>query len=574
MKKFIRYISFIIAILLLGILTISAIGSAYIKERTVDYSLLDKVINYNPITTGFMLDIGGNVIAQLGEQNREYVKFEGIPDLVIDAFVSAEDKNFWLHNGVDSVAIAKAIVSNMFFREGKRPLGASTITQQVVKNIVTGQSQSFSNKVDEALFALELERNLDKKKILEIYLNEIYFGRGTYGIVSAADKYFRKSVADLSLGEAGFLAGLPKAPSFYSNNKKDAEVRKQYILGQMLKNGHITPDEYANAMGVETDIVSSPSTNSDRDTHYKNLVLTKLGKVVPTNEINNISSVETFLNSPLQMMVEQQLLLAVISYQRRQETWLGVLVSREYPLQDTRVLWGVYAGENKVLVSGSEYELAEGEREWIAQSGQLISQGDELPLYLINKKAFLYQKTDLQGAVIIANPKDGGVLALTGAVDEQKSSFDRATMANRQPGSMIKPFLYATALDNGWTPATPILDGEIGYSAQDDEIWKPKDHSYSNQGYITFRRALETSRNTVTLRLYDILGSEKVHDVMQKLHLYDESPNDITFALGSKETTLEKLVSAYMVIASDGFYKPLRVIKNQNTKGVIQDNLY
>lgn len=440
-----------------------------------------KLATYAPPVATRLYASDGSLLIEYAEERRVFIDYADMPPQLVNAFISAEDQNFWTHPGIDVQGIARALANNAMrmFGYNKTLSGASTITQQVAKNFFLSSERTLSRKIKEAILALRLERSFSKQHILTLYMNQIFLGARAYGVGSAALMYFNKPVAELTLAECAFLASLPKAP----NNRERAVERRNYVLRRMVEEGYISQADADSAMAEELNINSGFTAQMEEDFQYfaedvRRQLLSSLGR-------------ETLYNQGLYIKTT-----IVPEFQR-------------------------------------------------AAAAALAKELD----------AFNADRDDkLQGAIIAMNPHTGRVLAMTGGRSFGESSFNRATQAYRQIGSTIKPFVYLSALERGYSPQSMILDAPIVGWRENDTLWKPENYDKKFLGDVPLRLSLETSRNVPTVRLVEQIGTTNAIESAQRFGVYPaDMPNmNLSMALGSGETTLEKLVSGYSAFVNGG----------------------
>lgn len=557
MKPWNHGLGAILGLPVVAIVLVGSTGAALLRETSDDLPSLDPIIDYTPKVHSTVLDQAGDPIAVIGKKRRDLVKIEDVPAELISAFIAAEDKNFWEHPGYDIAAIARAAMSNATSTSIQS--GASTITQQLIKNMILTSEQSYDRKTREVLLAARLEENLDKPTIMERYLNEIYLGRGAYGIASAAEAYFGKPYTDLTLKQSAFLAGLPKAPSRFSSGGPDARERLVYVLGRMRANSMIAPWEFELALSADLGLVeeTEDGVSSGRKSHFVQSALTQVDALYGPELLQSGGADVTITrNDVIQDTVERALQDGLFDYHRRHAAWRGPLATDAIPdaaPDDWRVGYIRQSDDGyAVTVSEGTLPLSQESRTWIAQSDVAVFHDDPVAIEVASDVAHLRQVPDVQGAIVAMDPQTGDVLGMSGVFSERASFFNRATQARRQPGSALKPFIYALALERGWAPTSPILDTGVALSSGNDDIWRPDDHGASDHGYVTLRSGLEYSRNTVTIRLSEALGTANVASLMERAGLYDDAPEHSSLALGAVDARLIDVVSGYSSLAGRG----------------------
>ncbi|MBG1231906.1 penicillin-binding protein 1A [Aestuariivirga litoralis] len=544
----------------------------------------------------------GSLLAEYAQQRRLFVPVNLIPKLVIEAYVSAEDKNFYTHAGLDWHGIAKAAIRYVQVKLSGhgQVVGASTITQQVAKNFLLSNERTMSRKLKEALIVQRIETSFSKDQILELYLNDIFLGFNSYGIAAASLNYFGKPLDELSLEEVAYLAALPKGPNNYNpfTHYDRAIERRNYVLNQMLENGYISQDQLNAAIAKPLKVNPRPfgaqlfSAESFAEEARRELIA-KYGK----DELERSGySVRTTLDPKLQIFARQAVARGLIGFDRRRG-WRGPLTHvtdlsgdwerylEKYHIPPDQQPWRVAvvlqvdeAGANvglqpKVMADGKwgperdqgyvPLNLVQWARKYVdgvklgpevKKATDVLQPGDVI--YVApsgnGNEYHLLQLPDVQGAMVVMDPHTGRVLAMVGGFSYGQSQFNRAVQAMRQPGSSFKPIVYAAALDNGYSPASVVLDAPLEIKMPHGEVWKPKNYEKDFFGPSTLRRAIEQSRNTMTVRLADAMGITKVADLAERLGIYDRMPHELAMALGAGETTLLKMTTAYAVIANGG----------------------
>lgn len=540
---------------------------SYYGHDLPDYSQLK---SYEPSVITRVYAGDGRMMEEYAEEKRVFIPIDAMPDLVKQAFLSAEDKKFYSHHGVDYTAIARAALKN-FRNPGDRPEGASTITQQVAKNFLLTNEVSYSRKIKEAILSYRMEKAMGKDRILELYLNEIFLGQRAYGVAAAALAYFNKSLDELTIEEAAYLAALPKAPSKYHpvRNQERALERRNWVIDQMVATGAIVeaqaeiakqkPLVMANRKGGE--IVHAPyfaeEVRRELQEHYGADALYKGGLTVRTSA-----------NPHLQELAETALRNGLVSFDRRKgwrgpvahwddiSGWQDKLKTAARPpamLRDWS-LAVVLANGSLGLIDGKTAALSEDDVKW-TQSKPLKT-GDVVMLEMTGEKKdvpALRQIPKANGALIAMDPHTGRVLAMQGGWSFDESSFNRATQAKRQPGSAFKPFIYLAALDKGFTPATLVLDAPVVLDQGPGlPKWRPKNYNNEYYGPTPIRIGVEKSRNLMTVRLADYIGMNTVAEYANKFGISDDMPRNIASSLGSTETTVLRLTTAYAMLVNGG----------------------
>ena len=572
---------------LLGIFFLVSILWAF-SNNLPDYKFLK---NYKAPVSSKVYSGDGELVKDFSTEKRIFIPYNAIPSKVINSFLSAEDKNFFSHPGVDAKGVIRATINNISnIASSKRLEGASTITQQVAKNFLLTNEVSFNRKIKEAILAFRIERALSKERILELYLNQIYLGEGTYGIASASLEYFDKPISDLNYDEAALLAALPKAPSRYNpyKNIEIAQFRRNLVLKNLLENNYINKKNYEEFTNNKI-VLKKIKKNFLKDTEYyvediRKDVIDKLGY---DNVYKQGLNINTPININLQKIATQSLRDGLISYDKRRG-WRGPVQKKRdiknwtKGLKDFRleksINWdlAIIKKINKFNVEIETEKRSKGiikyeNISWTKKEfNELFDVGDVTYVENITNNIFaLRQLPNVNGGIVVMDPFTGRVLALSGGFSFKKSEFNRATQAARQPGSAFKPFIYALALENGYTPSTLILDAplvlEQGY---DLKMWKPENYGKKFYGPSTLRMGLEKSRNLMTVRIAQDLGLKKIVSFSKQLGIYDNPEELLSISLGSAETTLLKLTSAYSSFVNGGkLIKPIMIDRIQDSEG-------
>ena len=533
----------------------------------------------------------GSIIKDLNEGSRIVAPIDYIPKLVQDAFISAEDQRFYEHGGVDFIGIGRAVVRLIpALIDGRRPEGASTITQQVARNIVLNSSDlSVFRKFNEIVVALKLERSLDKNKILELYLNQIFLGNRSYGVSAAAQNYFHKNLDKLTIDEIAFLAALPKGPNNYNPIKfYDAAItRRNWVIDRMYQMGFVSKNDRAQASAKDLTAFVSNEASVDSD-YFVDKLRQELQEKFPTiRMVGGGYSIRTTLDNRLQLYLVQALHKSLRDYDRRHgfrgplKVVPGISWQRlsDIPADGKLGDWlrAVVVSEGGsgfsiILENGEKgrltYQNAAMGREYFEDKVDKALKGDEMSYVIENLPVgsvilvsplkdndfLLEQVPEIQGAAIAIEPKTGRVLAEVGGWSYSLSKFNRASQANRQPGSAIKPFVYLAALENGISPFATVADSEVVIESP-TETWIPDNFDGDDdgeQGEKPFRYGVEHSRNRMTVRVAQATGFGKVGALFYRLGIYDKQLNYPSMVLGSAGTQLERLVRAYAILANYG----------------------
>ncbi|WP_398467785.1 penicillin-binding protein 1A [Tardiphaga sp.] len=607
MRLLVRFFGFLFAagtvVFLVGVAAAAGMIWHFSKDLP-DYSQLQ---DYEPPVMTRVHASDGQLLGEYAKERRLYLPIQAIPKLVVNAFLAAEDKNFYEHGGLDYTGMARAaILYAQNIGSNRRPQGASTITQQVAKNFLLTNEVSFDRKIKEALLAMRIERTYSKDKILELYLNEIYLGLGAYGIAAASLVYFDKSVNELTVSEAAYLAALPKAPSTLHpvKNRDRAIERRNYVIDRLVENGWI---KQADAEKARKEAL----TVTGRGSHAHIFAGEYFAEEVRRDILERYGekklyegglSVRTTLDPKMQVMARKSMAAGLVNYDE----------ARGYRGATNKIDisgdWGVKLAEVKSLSDISPWKMAvvldvsdqsarigfqpgrelggavskdrqtglislDGVR-WAKPAAgatrgktptavsQVLSAGDVIyvdPLTqkdgsVIEGQFRLRQYPEVSGAMVAMDPNTGRVLAMVGGFSFDQSQFNRATQAYRQPGSSFKPLVYSAAMDNGYTPSTVVIDAPIEIDqGSGNGVWRPENYSTGKYyGPTTMRNALTRSLNTVTVRLAQDVGMPLIGEYAKRFGVYDELPNYLSYALGAGETTVMRMVTAYSMFANGG----------------------
>ena len=574
---------------LLSALSIIAVLWAF-SNNLPDYKFLK---NYKPAVSSKVYSGDGELVNDFSSEKRIFVPYKAISEKVINSFLSAEDKNFFYHPGVDAKGVLRAVVNNISNIIASRRLeGASTITQQVAKNFLLTNEVSLNRKIKEAILAFRIERALSKERILELYLNQIYLGEGTYGVASASLEYFDKPISELNYEEAAMLAALPKAPSRYNpyKNIKLAKFRRDLVLKNLLENGYINESDYKEFINNKISLKKRKKTFTEDTSYYvediRKDVVEKLGFDKVYKQGLNIS---TPINLDLQKIAIKSLREGLISYDKRRG-WRGPIINskrldnwnKDINLDKFRleksINWeiAIVIKIDKFFVDveteNKENGIIKYENiSWVKKEfDQILKVGDIIYVEKLKGNTFaLRQLPEVNGGIVVMDPFTGRVLALSGGFSFKKSEFNRATQALRQPGSAFKPFIYALALENGYTPSTLILDAPLVLEQGSDlKMWKPENYGKKFYGPSTLRMGLEKSRNLMTVRIAQDLGLKKIVNFSKQLRIYEDPSELLSISLGSAETTLLKLTSAYSSFVNGGkLIMPIMIDRIQDSEG-------
>ena len=586
-KYFKKVIIFSLFFLIIGLVGIVSILWHYSNDLP-DYKFLK---NYKPPISSKLYSNDGQLLSEFSSEKRIFVPYNSIPTLVVNSFLSAEDKNFFKHPGVDAKGVLRATINNISnLLSSKRLEGASTITQQVAKNFLLTNEVSIDRKIKEAILAFRIERALTKQRILELYLNQIYLGEGSYGIASASLQYFDKPISELNYSEAALLAALPKAPSRYNpyKNLELAKFRRNLVLKNLFDNEHLKKTEYEKLLKKEIILKKRKSVYLENSNYYvediRKLIVEKYGfdKVYKQG-----FTINTPLNLELQEHATKSLRQGLVDFDNK-KGWRGPLLNKsensewkknldKYKLEES-IGWKLSIVK-KIDKFSAEIETIDGDKgviefksiNWTKKNfDELFEIGDIIYVEKNSEHKYsLKQLPKVNGALVVMDPYTGRVLALSGGFSFKNSEFNRATQALRQPGSAFKPFVYALALENGYTPATLILDAPIVFDQGEDlKLWKPENYGKKFYGPSTLRTGVEKSRNLMTVRIAQNLGIKKIASFSKKLNIYEEPEELLSLSLGSSETTLLKLTSAYCSFVNGGkLVNPKFIDRIQDSEG-------
>ncbi|NQV46258.1 MAG: penicillin-binding protein 1A [Rhodospirillaceae bacterium] len=584
---------------LLFILAFAGVGGVLFVFQSFGRDLPDyhQLADYEPPVMTRVHAGDGRLLAEYAIEKRVFVPIRAMPKRVVNAFLAAEDKNFYSHQGVDFLGVVRAIVINIKnLGKQRRMVGASTITQQVAKNFLLTNEVSWERKVKEAILAFRIERAITKDRILELYLNEIYLGYGSYGVATAALNYFDKTLDDLTIEETAYLAALPKAPNNYHPVKrlKDALERRNWVIGRMLEDGVITADEATLARDQPLAVKPRSETEFVAAAFFAEEVRRELADRYGETELYKGGlSVRTSINPAFQKIADTALKDGLRAYDRRHGwrgplTQLGDIDDWQKKLAALPPTQGLAEWRRAVVLGLEENAAAIGfadttvgtvpmsEMKWarawaegeklgpsVHRPSDVLKIGDVIAVVAVaadkNSKPYppdtytLEQIPEIQGALVALDPHTGRVLAMSGGYDHERSQFNRVTQAMRQPGSAFKPFVYLAAIDSGYTPSTLILDAPFVIDQGPGlPKWRPANYTKKFYGPSTMRLGIEKSRNLMTVRLAQTVGMDKVADVARRFGVMDNLPVQLAMALGAGETTLLRLTAGYAMLVNGG----------------------
>ncbi len=591
-------IAFALLIALAGIVGAGGVFYAFhhFNKDLPDYKQL---ANYEPPMTTRLYASDGRLMEEYATEKRNFVPVEAIPKRVIRAFIAAEDKNFYIHSGADFLGILRALKTNLEnYGTDKRLQGASTITQQVAKNFLLTNEQKIKRKIKEIILSFKIEKTFSKDRILELYLNEIYLGMGSYGVAAAAMNYFNKSLDELSISEAAYLGALPKGPSNYHpiRKKKSAIARRNWVIDRMVEERYVTPEEAALAKNDDLVTRKRGETEYVKSDYFAEEVRRELfGRYGDNALYEGGLTVKTTFDPKLQSLAKEALRWGLERYDRR-HGWRGPIT--QFKKMDSwakqlekltppkgmgswklSVVLGVNAKEAIIgFKDGQKGVLPLAHMRWarpwvknqkvgaapskpsqvvkpgdvvlvdpVLDDGKLQTQGQGLIVY------GLKQVPDVQGGIVAIDPHTGRVLAMQGGYSADMSVFNRVTQAARQPGSSFKPFVYMAALDNGYTPATLIQDAPFCFNpGPGQEPWCPDNYTKRFYGPTPMRLGIEKSRNLMTVRLAQTIGMDLVAEYAERFGVVKDLPRYLPVSLGAGETTLMEITTAYAMIVNGG----------------------
>ena len=587
MVYFKKSLKLLIAIFVLGLLFIFS-TLWYFSSGLPDYKIL---ANYKPPISSRVHSGEGQLIAEYALQKRLFIPYDSIPKKVVYSFLSAEDKNFFTHPGIDAKSITRAIIKNLknIFSE-KRLEGASTITQQVAKNFLLSSEVSLKRKIKEAILAFRIERAYSKERIMELYLNQIYLGEGTYGIAAASLEYFDKAVNDLNYVESALLAALPRAPSKYNPYKSPerAKKRRNIVLKNLYENSYINKTQYDNLKEKEIRTKKRKIKLIEEANFYSEEVRRIVSDTYGYDSLYKGGlSIRTPLNSNYQIEALKALRKGLEAYDKR-HGWRGPitnLAKEEWKknihqfIPEKSLDWKLAkVVEVDKLITKIEIENEEigfidfKNIAWTRKKSfeDLLIPNDIIYVKKIKKNKWnLKQLPKVNGAIIVMDPHTGRVLAMVGGFSYKLSEFNRVTQAKRQPGSAFKPFVYAAALENGFTPSTLVLDAPFVIDQGVGlKTWKPENYGKKFYGPSTLRTGIEKSRNLMTVRVAQGVGFEKISRITNRLGIYNDVPELLSVSLGSAETTLVQLTNAYCTFVNGGKkVTPIFIDRIQDRRG-------
>ncbi|HTV68351.1 MAG TPA: penicillin-binding protein 1A [Rhizobiaceae bacterium] len=608
----IRLIGYFFGIGVFLALAAAAVVGIYVGNLSKGLPDYEVLARYEPPVTTRVHASDGALMGEFARERRLYLPIQAVPDRVKAAFLSAEDKNFYNHPGIDVVGLARAVIANV--QTGSRQ-GASTITQQVAKNFLLTKDQTYERKIKEALLSFRIEQAYSKDRIFELYLNEIFFGLGSYGIAGAALTYYDKSVNELTVAEAAYLAALPKGPSNYHPFKYTdrAIERRNWVIDQMVENGYVSKEEGAKAKAEGLNV--KPRRNGTYlfageyfTEEVRREIIARYGEDAL---YEGGLSVRSTIDPKLQLIARKAMQNGLQRFDRLRgfrgpRTTIDIAGDWGVALAEVKGLSDVPEWKLAVVLESSEAGLSVGIQPKKEASGQVVAEretgtvstedmswamrykqdgkilkakspadvlkpGDVVFVQKVDGGAAteysLRQVPEVGGGMVAMDPHTGRVLAMVGGFSFSESEFNRATQAMRQPGSSFKPFVYAAALDNGYTPASVVMDAPITIQIGND-TWSPKNYDGKPAGPSTLRAGIERSRNLMTVRLANDMGMKLVAEYAERFGVYDKMLPVLANSLGAGETTVMRMVSAYSVMANGGrSIKPSLIDRIQDRYG-------
>jgi penicillin-binding protein 1A len=601
---FLRIVGYLFGIGAVLFLAVAAGVAVFVSSLSQDLPDYDVLAKYEPPVMTRVHAADGQLVAEYAHERRLYLPIQTIPDVIKAAFLSAEDKNFYSHAGLDYYGIARAGLQNVesiLSGSGDRPVGASTITQQVARNFLLTLDQTWDRKITEAILAMRIEQAYSKDKILELYLNEIFLGLGSYGIGAASLAYFDKSIHELTLAEAAYLAALPKGPNNYHPFRfpERALERRNWVIDRMVENGYVTVEEAeaakAEPLGVQVRTTGPTIFAAD---YFVEEVRRQLNEMYGEETLYEGGlSVRTSLNPALQVMARQAVIEGLTEFDMN-AGWRGPVTHMDEVGDD----WSARLSEIAALADVVEWRLAVvlavtpeaatiGLQPDLRRSGEAVQEDETgtIPFAQMNWARWavgegsgrdidsvddtlkvgdvvyveqadgdagdyrLRQIPEIEGALVAMDPHTGRVLAMVGGFSFAGSQFNRATQAMRQPGSSFKPFVYAAALDNGYTPSSVVMDAPIEIDpGPGQDLWRPENYSGEFYGPSTLRTGIELSRNVMTVRLAQDMGMPLVSEYARRFGVYDRLDPVLAMALGAGETSVLRMTAGYAVFANGG----------------------
>ena len=581
-----------------GVMFVLLLGYAFLVAKP-NLPKISALVDYNPKTPLRVYTADKVLIGEFGEERRKVIPLADMPLVMRNAVIATEDDRFYSHGGVDYVGVLRAGLANM---RGHLAQGASTITMQVARNFFLSNEKTFSRKIYEVLLAWEIESQLSKDKILEIYMNQIFLGQRAFGFSSAAQIYFGKELKDISTAEAAMLAGLPKAPSAYNpvTNFRRAKMRQTYILGRMRDLGYITPEEYQKAIAEELHIRglgNEFSTRADFPAEMvRQLLYAQYGDVIYSQGIDVYTTIlkadqdaaykavrrgifeydlrhayrgpEGFINLPDDQAKRQKVIDdALLAYPQLDDLQSGIVLDAK-----PKELQVIISTGDVITLKGDALKLASASLTDSAQPKKKLRPGSVVRLLQTDDGVWkLAQLPQVEAAFVSKNAQNGAILSLVGGFDFRRNQFNHVTQAWRQPGSSFKPFIYAAALEKGFSPSTMVNDAplSIGSLETGSQAWEPKNYDGKYDGMMRLRNALAKSKNLVSVRIVRAIGPSYAQEYVKRFGFDPEKhPPYLTIALGAGSVTPLQMATAYSVFANGGYQvEPYLIDRMIDTKG-------
>ena len=588
MKKILRLFRFFLVFSLLFIFVLIGSSLYILWKFSPELPSYNEIKDYNPNLTSRVFTSDGLILDKYFIEERIFVPIDRVPKSLINAFISAEDKNFFNHIGVDFVAIFRASLTNIMNKfSNRRMIGASTITQQVVKNLLLSNEISLERKFKEMILAIRIENILSKEQILELYLNDIYLGFGSYGVATASMNYFNKSLNELSLIEVAFLASLPKAPNNYNPITKysNAIERRNWVLNKMYKNKFITNEEML-LVNEPIKVVNRYEDKFKEADYFKEEVRKQLYSLLGKDALYKEGLiVKTSINTDIQKTLDAVLIRGLIM-QDKKNGWRGVIgknkklinfdkliSNKKNPFPDKWFYVQIINVKKEQLIAEDKKErkfkinLNSEKNKWL--NNEDFYNGDIIFLETVGDEHIIRQIPEVNGGIIAIDPHTGKILALSGGFSFNLSEFNRATQAKRQPGSAFKPFVYISAIKEGYNPSTLVLDAPyVVDQGPGLPKWKPSNYTEKFYGLSTMRTGIEKSRNLMTIRLSDKIGMKKILNTAEDFKISKYMNKNLSTSLGAGSVTLMNLTNAYAMIANGGKeIKPTLIVSVHDKTG-------
>lgn len=598
MKKFLLYTGILLVVLILSV----TIGlGAYFFKLSSELPSITQLKNYEYKQATILYDRDNKTIAELGGQRRYPVSLEEIPDKLEKALIAVEDSRFYEHDGIDLKGIVRAFFVNL--KAGRIVEGGSTLTQQLVKVIYLTPEKKLKRKLKEAILAYKIDNYLSKDKILELYLNQVYFGRGAYGVEAAAQFYFGKHVSNLTLAECAMISGLPKAPGYYAPhvNPEEALKRRNHVLYRMYEEGFITENEYNQASQTDINIIENRPKRRRTASYFVDYVVKKLEKKLNIDDLENRGyEIHTTLNLKFQNLAETAVKKNLANVTNRQG-YFGPIGNENDSNIDKKLESISYLKDEKNYIIAKVSDMGrykagikidnktaniflrdcrwahpyKGDSNRLDDLRTIVKEGD----YILVKNTGtddkpyyeLTQEPQVDGSFLVINPKTGAILTMVGGYDYEKSMFNRAVNARRQVGSLFKPVVYSAAMENGYNPMSLVFDAPIIKTMENKkEFWRPENFEKEFYGFTTLKKALTKSRNVVTIKLADQIGVSTIKKYAKKFGITSDFENNLSISIGSGSISLKEMVYAYSVFPNMGErMEPLYATKVVNRSGEI-----